>query len=197
MDRYAPEAVKTLHTLNWAVRSDPTARYATAGETGRPDLMCVRDGWGIHIEVKNGATGFDFSQWNPKQREWSKTHGDRLHLWFWLCLGTDAPHYNPEKFLPRITFLFPHNIMWEIEEKLKPYSGTLPYRAKHQRVEIQQQGLIAPTLLKEYRLNWKGKGVWELPAHHPFQVYSRPLPYIQGLSEKTANVVAHHPTTNP
>lgn len=186
MDKRAPEAVKSLHQWGFAVRTDPTVKYATHGETGRPDLMCVRNGWGIHVEVKNGATGFDFSQWNEKQREWAKSFGNALHLWFWLCLGEYAPSYDPQKYDIRMTWLFPWHVMAEIEEKLKPYSGTLPYKAKHQKIDIQNQGFVAPILLAPYRLQWN-KGVWELPTGHPFHLYNMPLPSITGLSEKLPN----------
>lgn len=211
MDRSQPDAVASLHAWGWAERPIPpipkrifdpkTKKWKTVfmvpGEAGRPDLMCTRNGWGVHIEVKDGKPSFDFDQWEQKQRDWAEEWGFIHHLWFWLCLGIDAPTYNPEKYLPRQTYLFPYPVMLDIEAKIKPFQNTLPYRAKHASLELQERGLVAPVLLAPYRLNWKGKGIWELPPGHPFHIYNAQLPSLMGLSEKTANVVAHHPTTNP
>ena len=171
-DRLASEAVRSLHKIGVGLRSDPTERFATGGENGRADLMCVYRGRGFYCEIKGGRASFDLREYRKNQREWAYHHAlmeSATPVWIWFYLGEHAPHYNPEKYNPRKTWLFPAEHLLVVERRLAGIQNTLPYLVKKgMKREVQDGNLDAFTLLAGYELLWAGGGIWDIPASHPF-----------------------------
>ena len=189
MDKNQTECSNMFHRMGWATRPNPPRPIApgkwAVPDDGSPDLVVQRWANGAHIEVKNGDTSFAFSEWRENQRTWANKYGDQHNLWFFLGLGTDPPNYNPEKYNPRGSFLFPWWVMLICEQMLLPYQKSLPYRAKGSLIVIQEQRLYAEYLLKNYRLVWSDGG-WHMPATNSFPL--QPLPsYFRLISKETTN----------
>ena len=171
-DKFASEAVRSLHKYKFGVRADLTERFATGAEPGRADLMIVRGGFGGYIEIKGGRASFDLREYRQNQRQWAYQHAiteSATPVWIWFYLGEDAPNRNPDKYNPRKTWLFPAEHLLYVESRLAGIQNTLPYLAKKgMKREVQAQNLDAITLLAGYELLWAGGGIWDIPTSHPF-----------------------------
>lgn len=190
-DRSQPDFVKSLRFWGFnTLKIQDAKRWGNKLDTPQPALP---DNWAyingrlVFGEVKDGYPSFDFNDWRTNQREWATKWAIGLNTpyWIWLCLGLDSPTRKPKTgdWQPRMTYLLPYHVMIEAEQKLAPYQATLPYRAKHALIPIQEQGLDAPTLLKKWRLDYKSYQLWTLPGDHPFrklylEAQPLPLPHI-------------------
>ena len=196
------ECRKTFHNWGWATRAtNPIyikGKWIVPEDEGKPDIMVQSGMCGAHIEIKQGDTSFAFDQWRENQRTWAKSNGSKHNLWFWLGLGVNPPNYDPEKYCPRAAFLFPYWAMLLCEQRLEPYQKSLPYRKKGSLIAIQEKGLYAEHLLKNYRLTWDAGG-WTLPKEHPFPM--QPLPdyirLLETLGESDESNIIRPATVNP
>ena len=203
-DRVAPEVIGTLHHYGVGVRTDPTLLIAghderPVWETGRADTQYDLLGRAFYIEIKNGITGFDLTDWRDNQRGWAAQWGrQNAEYWLWLSLGIDSPTYTygavrvgkekrkglPPYYLPRRSWLVPYPVMIAVDAVVRPIQNTLVYRAgKGMRKEIQALGLDAPTLLDGFELAWAGSSRWSIPDDHPFGVMYLNAPQIPFLYE--------------
>jgi hypothetical protein len=170
-DKFAGEAVHSLHFWGCSVRADATMKFATAEEPGRADLVVMKRGRGCFVEVKNGRDSFAFSELRENQRQWIETIALPIYqtsVWIWLVLGSSPPHLDLLRYNIRQAWLCPYHQFLEVEAKVLPYSGSIPYRAgKGYRKELQENHLDAMHLLARFALRWK-QGHWQLPQPHPF-----------------------------
>jgi hypothetical protein len=191
-DKKAPEAVKSLHRVGFGVRADPTTdpekQNSVNGENGRADLMCVKGGRGVYIEVK-GAVDNSISlwAWPAHQREWAATYAlpepYATEYWIWFYLGAGMPHLKPEKN-PRKTWLVPYEFMLNVHNLIAPIQDTLPYRlTKHHSLMMREHGYDAVRMLEKWELKWAGNQTWHFPDSHPFTqkyISSQPLFTVTG-----------------
>lgn len=173
MDKFAPEAVRSLHKMGFITRTDPTARFATMEDPGRADIMAARQGKVVFIEVKCGRERLEFSQWSARQREWALKYCVSEPFcnpyWLWITLGIDPPNRNPERYRPRHAWLVPYHKFIEAEDQVIPYLDSLPYFAgKGTRKVLQDRQLDAITLLRDWELKWGGNHIWKVPEKHTF-----------------------------
>ncbi len=179
-DKFAGEVGKSLHQWKFGYRSDPTAKYATADAPGRADMLATKGGRSVYIEIKSAAAAFAFTDLRDNQRKWIEEQAlkvEQTPVWIWLNLGQHPPNYNPDDYLPRRAFLVPYELFLDIENQVKPFQNSLPYRAgKGYNVQVQALKLDAVHLLSNYALQWN-KGFWVVPENHPFYhfVSARPL----------------------
>ncbi len=143
-------------------------------DPGRADVWAYRAGKAVMVEVKFGAENFMFDQWSEGQRSWARDYclaePYNTEYWIWLTIGQNPPHWSPDKYMPKRTWLVHYHDMLYIESLLAPYQATLPYLArKHMRIEVQEQKLDAVHLLKRLEIYWGGSGQWHIPVSHPFR----------------------------
>jgi hypothetical protein len=178
-DKWQPEASATFSKLQktkhiWAekfldvqfsdehgnVTHHKKAKARVYPKEGRPDMIYMGIGNGLwtpggFVEVKSaqGDKGqrFDFNEWREDQRKWYYDYSQpmKLQLWFWLCMG----HVINRDPYPRITMLFPVQILIELEQNANRKS--LPYSEAVSELAI-------------YQLKWLGGGKWDIPQTHPF-----------------------------
>jgi hypothetical protein len=174
-DLYQGEATRSLlHAGLWTekfldvqfqnkagkVTSHKEATNRVYPSKGRPDAVYFGMGNGVNtpggfVEVKTaqGDKGqrFAFDEWREDQREWYDRYAKpmKLQLWFWLCMG----HVINRDPYPRITMLFPVQILIELEQNANRKS--LPYSEAVSELAI-------------YQLKWLGGGKWDIPQTHPF-----------------------------
>lgn len=171
-DKNSPEISRSLERNGWLYRKDPIdfilaqkrSMGLTAGTAGAADYLALKNGYGCAIEAKYAKLSFGFDQWTEEQREWARwCEEDRgVDYFIWLTIGPDPPHYDPEKYSPRKSWLVPSTHMLQVESTVLPIQKTLVYRAgKGHRREIQDNNLDAVTLLSHYELLWRD-GYWHL-----------------------------------
>lgn len=155
--KYIPKLL-TYH--GFLYRTDFTAKFALQNEEnfGRADTFAARNGKAVNIEAKQGSTGFMMTNWRENQREWgrwSSGYPFNIPYFVFLTLGVHPATYNPEKYLPKKTWLLPFNVMIDAEQKIIDYQKTLPMRAgKGMNKAIQEKKLDAITLFSKYELVW-------------------------------------------
>ena len=175
-DKYAREAWRTLRNYGFAVRTDPTQKYATAGENGRADALVARAGRAVYVECKTGATSFAFKNWRPNQREWYEQfcvpYPFDMELWFWITMGFDRPNSINPTHAPRRSYLLSVEVLKQTEDLISPIQDSIPYRVgpAYSR-EMQKRHLDAENLWLPYALVWAGDGNWTFPLTHSFQQY--------------------------
>ena len=173
-DRHAGEVVRSLHRQGWIVYKDAidfvlSQRRAMGeigeGGNGRADLVALKDGMGIAVEIKNGKGTFNLDMWSRDQRDYA-VHCEECGVPYsiWLILGKDKPNLNPEKYEPRKAWLVPHRDFRRIELLVRQVQKTLIYRIKKGvRLELREKNLDAVTLLAPFELQWDG-GIWRIPG---------------------------------
>jgi len=179
-----------MHAWGLGTRSDPTRPDGgNNGESGRADVIAYRNSLAVAIEFKYGKTGFNpFSKtagWKRKQRLWARRWCIQefgVDYYLFLSMGTHPPHYHPEKYMPRRSWLIPYHAMRSLERVfiLAQMAGdtaiqqTIPYRAgKGYSTFLQEHKLDAIHLFRDYELVWQkgsnGKpGYWQCPEQHIF-----------------------------
>jgi hypothetical protein len=193
-DKKAPEAVRSLHKVYCGVKADPTTdprkQNSVNGENGRADLMVVKGGRGVYIEVKGAvADSISLWHWPQHQREWAATYAlpepYSTEYWLWFYLGADPPHYNPEKYSPRKTWLVPYGFMTNVHRLIEPIQDTLVYKlTKHHSLALREKNYDAIHLLAQWELKWAGNNTWSFPDSHPFtQKYLTAKPLFETIGE--------------
>ncbi len=190
-DLHADEVTKTLHSYGWLVRTDPTQKYATAGENGRADLLATRGGYGVAIEIKSDYGAFSFDNWRDNQRKWWQDecipYGTPLFIW--LFLGKDRPNADMSKgYLPRRAWCVPAAEILHAESLIQPYQSSIPYLASAgYRTELQSQQLDAYHLFAPYEVKWAGGGTWSFPELHIFHKLFIASSPIEIPNQRTCN----------
>ncbi|HDK27613.1 MAG TPA: hypothetical protein ENG48_11090 [Candidatus Atribacteria bacterium] len=101
--------------------------------------------WGA-VEVKNGTkTSLPFASVADSQREWYEKKKEEYFMWLWFSIGE---RIGGKKY-PRRTWLIPFNLFLELENSLNRKSIS---------ADCEQ--------IKEYELEWSGKGQWVIPDEH-------------------------------
>lgn len=168
-DLNAKYLAKFLTHHGFIHRTDMTAQFAgiSGEDIGRADMFAARNGKAVNIEAKQGSTGFMMSNWRENQREWARWtsgHPFNITYWIFLTLGEHPATYNPEKYLPKKTWLLPFNVMIDAENKIIEYQKTLPMRVgKGMNKVMQEKKLDAITLFSKYELVWSGAGTLVKP----------------------------------
>lgn len=143
-------------------------------ETGVADYLAVINGYGLAVEVKAGGTRFNFADWRLDQRVWArkwehKTVGGTA--WLWLQLGTNSAGSLKAPY-PRQVWLVPRTIFEAVRRILILEAGikSLPMnaRAAATRVATREANLHAESLLYDYRMDWRGNGLWMPHPEHRF-----------------------------
>ena len=189
-------ATKLLHHYGFATRSDVTSKFVgwdKAEDIGRADIFASRRNMPVFVEVKRGIDAFDTTQWRVPQRiwaEWMESAPFNTPYWLYLTIGKNPPNYNPDKYMPRKSWLIPRAAFLEVEKKSIAIQNRLVYRAaKGMRKEIQEGNIDACTLLSEWELVWNANdslhkpswmrslgepldstygGFWTIPTTHSF-----------------------------
>lgn len=181
-DKYANEVKTAFNMQCYISRADPTEKFATAGENGRSDLVVLKNGRGVAVEIKSGKTGFNFTDWRSNQREWASKYCAMCGVpyFIWLNLGEARQKSDLDRGkLLRRAWLIPEKIFLEAEDKIKAVQTTLPYQVgKGYNTFLQENKLDAITLFKDFELSWsklvipwnkaQAKYCWVIPTDHPF-----------------------------
>lgn len=93
------------------------------------------------VEVKYAKTAYPFSNFDEKKRAWAVEHDGDYAMWLWLGMGEAINN----KRYPRVTYLFPLELFYQLERTLDRKS--IPYGCPE---------------LDRYKLTWLGRGRWEL-----------------------------------
>lgn len=181
------DSIKTLHHHGFITRSDITSALITGWDNtltdkGRADIMASRMGRTVYIEVKNGRDNFDLTDWREEQRNWARyveMEPFCTPYWLFLTIGINPASWNPDKYLPKRSWLIPRLTLLDIDAKVRQYQNRLVYKAKKgMRKEIQAQKLDALTLLAEYELHWNKQNTLEKPPWLDYWSYL-------GIQQKT------------
>lgn len=170
-DRNAGECRASLHSLKFQTRADPTERFATKEDPGRGDLIAVRAGRGVYVEIKCGEDSFDLRNWRPNQRAWALEWaiGTGTDYYIWLRMGTQDPRVSVDKPLRKRTWLVPYHPMIQIVGLVESLQFALPYRTtKNHTLAMRERQYDAVTLFADYELSWAGDGRWSIPETHVF-----------------------------
>jgi hypothetical protein len=137
----------------------PQCGHVAIPPAGRADYDCTVKEYGFKVEVKYAERSFPLSDFREDQREWAIQHvqdtGGQYFLW--LCMGKAIT----DKDLPRMAWLVPLRGWLAIEAVVLMYQKSLPYRAgRRHKKEMQRSGVDAIHLLRDFELDWWGKGVW-------------------------------------
>ena len=207
-DSNHPLAIKFLHHYGFVTRSDVTSRFVglnTIGDVGRADIFCTLMGATVNIEVKFGAERFKHHPtwdkkkgiwkggWHWKQRRWAMTtmcHPVCAPYWIFLTMGKDPANYNPEKYMPKRSWLIPFHVMHPLVVEIEQAGiKSFPYKVKKGgRKVYAENGWDAHTMFAGYELEWAktgslvrpewfgetagkpyDRGFFILPENHPFQ----------------------------
>lgn len=181
-DSKQPEVTRSIR--NWGFYTHkPTDAYKTGWaqkrprqlitptESGRFDVMVMRNGRVAFVEVKNDTFSFSFAQFQQNKRDWLKIMEPfRISSWLFLLLGDRPPSYNKETYVhARRAWLIPIEEYFAAEQLLTPIQNSIPMIAsKGYSKVLQEQKLDAIHLFAPYELSWS-KGSWELPEDHIFR----------------------------
>lgn len=188
-------AILALHHHGFLTRSDVTSRFIghdKKDDIGRADIIAIRSGRSVAVEVKYDTDRFQFDNLRAPQRKWAEMclkYPYEVPYWIYLTLGQHPPHFNNQRYKPRISWLFPYNVLLEIEKEITVHQKSMVYKiSKGMNKQIQEKNLDAISLLEDYELTWYGKnkvirpdwlkndenkksdygGFWTIPEYHPF-----------------------------
>lgn len=160
-DKNAHYAIKMLHHLGFLTRTDVTSKFVgwdKIGDIGRCDVFAARSGKAVSVEIKQGSTGFDFSDWREPQRKWAKWSSQtpfNVPYWIYLTLGKHPAHYNTTSYMPKRSWLIPQEFWLASIDVVTPIQKSIPYQVKKgMRKEIQELGLDAQFVFAPYALKW-------------------------------------------
>lgn len=167
-----------LHYHGFLTRSDITSKYVgwdKTSDVGRSDVFAARNGLAVNIEAKWGRAGFNLNDWREPQRRWAQyTQMPPFNIpyYIYLTIGSDPPHYDSNKYMPRKTWLVPYDTMIEVDRRVQNIQATLVYEAtKGMKREIQDGQVDAVTLLKDYELVWAPNDSLTKPLYVDYEGY--------------------------
>lgn len=166
-------AVKALRHHGFLTRSDPTIPYLPA--SGRADIIALKNGRAVHVEVKNGYRSFtinagehDSQGWKPNQREWAKfsqMYPFEIPYWIFLTMGTDPANYNPDKYLPKISWLIPYKHLQDTRDAISEIQKSIPYKDfKGVKTAVKNAQLWAIERFKQYSMEWAPRNTLKKPV---------------------------------
>lgn len=205
-DKNAGWATQMLHHHGFLTRSDVTSRFIghdTKQDIGRADIFASKQGRAVNIEVKYGTKSWrhhpkwdkktqKWTQgWHYKQREWaamSMCPPFETPYWIFLTMGEDPASWNPEKYIPRKSWLIPFAVVWKAVHQIEQAGKlSMPYNLRKGTLRIyQDNGWSASDLFAKYELTWNKKdtlvrpewfektagqpygGFWTIPQGHDF-----------------------------
>lgn len=187
-DLYADEVKTAFNMQGYLYRADPTDKYATEGEPGRSDLIVIRGGHGVALEIKSDHDSFAFKNWRDNQRQWYADWcvPNKIPYWIWLNMGevnvNRAQGKKPIEGLMRRAWLMPIDRLLEVENLLYSTQDSIPYLAeKGFSTVLQTNQWDAVHLFKDYELFWqklpipwdltKSKYCWTIPTTHSFDLF--------------------------
>ncbi len=138
---------------------------------GIADYNATVAGCGLVVEVKAGRERFNFAELRLDQRTWLRHWMVKAEgiAWVWLQLGSERVN---AKDYPRTAFLMPFHILTAIRRRVRfegnSKSLALNELAASTRKLETQKKLWATNLLNDYRLEWKGNGLWMPNEDHLF-----------------------------
>lgn len=162
-DNNHPFAVKALRHHGFLTRSDPTIPYLPV--SGRADIIALRNGKAVHVEVKNGYRSFiinaeehDSQGWKPNQRKWAKfsqMSPFRIPYWIFLTMGSDPANYNSQKYNPKISWLIPYSCLEDTRLEIKDIQKSIPYKDyKGIKLALRDAKIWAIERFKQYSMEW-------------------------------------------
>lgn len=199
-------ATSLLHHHGFLTRSDVTSRFIghdRAGDIGRADIFSSRMSRAVNIEVKYGTSSWRCApKWNGKKKKWEGGWNYRQREWavmsmqppfctpyyIFLTMGENPPNWNPDKYVPRRSWLIPFMPFWEAVHAIEQAGMlSMPYAIKKGIRRIyQENNWAACELFAKYELQWNkqdglirpkwffdtaGKpygGFWTVPETHVF-----------------------------
>ncbi len=164
MDKNQHYAVSMFKHHGFLTRTDPTTalpQWNTASDSGRADIVLVKNGKGVHVEVKRGTDSFNLGGWRDNQRAWALRSTQppfSTPYWLYLTLGTDPASYRDDAYRPKRSWLIPLSVLERCIVEISPHQSSIPYRlTKGSRKVMRDNRWDAITLFEHYELEWCGE----------------------------------------